>query len=161
MPRRRTSNRPLRRRIKLETPGDVLTEMVRATRQARNGDLPRTDAVKDVQMLDRVRTGLIEQGVSNAVNGIGSINFIITPIASGTYLSREAVNDLDGRLPDDAVIQLIEVGETPSARMTFSEAKTLVSTEAASPASLEQELTHLHSLDLPKDADDDDDDVVA
>jgi hypothetical protein len=58
MPRRRTSNRPLKRRIKLDSQGDALNEMCRTFRAVKNGELPRADGVRDVGMLKEIRVAL-------------------------------------------------------------------------------------------------------
>ena len=60
MPRRRTSNKPIRRRIKLNHKGDALTEMCRTFRAVKNGDLARADGVRDITMLDKIHSGMPE-----------------------------------------------------------------------------------------------------
>lgn len=54
MPRRRTSNLPLKRRIKLETRQDVQSEMGKKYRAVQHGDLPRAEGAKDIAMLDKI-----------------------------------------------------------------------------------------------------------
>ena len=88
MPRRRTSNKPIRRRIKLDHKGDALTEMCRTFRAVKNGDLPRADGVRDVAMLDKIHNGMPDHTASSTFTP-PVINIYSVP--SGFFLSYEQI----------------------------------------------------------------------
>ena len=108
MPRRRTSNKPIRRRIRLDHRGHALDEMCKTFRAVKNGDLPRADGVRDVAMLDRIRDGMPEHTASGTFTG--TVHYNIVPVVSGTWFSPEACKTLldTGRLPEGATITLLE-----------------------------------------------------
>ena len=55
MPRRRTSNRPLRRRIKLNTQQDVQSELGKVYRSVDAGNMSPAEGTRRVFMLDKLR----------------------------------------------------------------------------------------------------------
>ena len=78
MPRRRTSNRPLKRRIRLETQGDIMTEMCRRYRAGQHGDSPRADVVRDIVSLDKIRSGMPDD-IATVGGGTVVINLFGVP----------------------------------------------------------------------------------
>ena len=54
MPRRRTSNRPLKRRIKLETQQDVQSELGKVYRAVDRSDMSPAEGTRRVFMLDKL-----------------------------------------------------------------------------------------------------------
>ena len=83
MPRRRTSNKPIKRRIKLDHKGDALTEMCRTFRAVKNGELPRADGVRDVAMLDKIHNGMPDHDAKST----GSMVINVNPIVSGNMFA--------------------------------------------------------------------------
>jgi hypothetical protein len=93
-------------------------------RAMQHGEAQRADVTRDVYVLDKLRDGLPDPTVEASYN----INLIITPIASGTWLSPQVAKQLleRNRLPEGATITLLEEkvsdeAETPAAEPLVAE----------------------------------------
>ncbi len=94
MPRRRTSNRPLKRRIKLETARDIQDEMGKRYRAMQHGDALRSDVSKDVYVLDKLRAGLPEMAENGSGNGYSIPGFTILSMPTNHFLTGEQITAL-------------------------------------------------------------------
>jgi hypothetical protein len=108
MPRKRTSNLPVKRRIRLESRRDIQAEMGKRYVAAQHGELDRSDLTRDIFALDKIRAGIPETVDAEVVQCIGDI--VIMPIAAGTFFDRAAIGHLakTRQLPPGAVTPLID-----------------------------------------------------
>ena len=143
MPRRRTSNKPIRRRIKLDHKGDALTEMCRTFRAVKNGDLPRADGVRDVAMLDKIHSGMPEH---TAGPSFTAPNINIYSVPSGFFLSDEQIQAIprgDKVFDPDQCTPLPIVLDEPK-----DQGARLCLVEAPMPTTEAQQLDELSNLSL-------------
>jgi hypothetical protein len=91
MPRRRTSNRPLKRRIKLDTQQDAQSEMGKVYRAVDRGDMSPSDGTRRVFMLDKLRASGLPDARAKAGGGYVPPVIQIFSVPSGFFLSAEQV----------------------------------------------------------------------
>jgi hypothetical protein len=91
MPRRRTSNRPLKRRIKLETQQDVQSELGKVYRAVDRGDMSPAEGTRRVFMLDKLRASGLPDARAKAGGGYVAPVINVFSVPSGYFLSLEQI----------------------------------------------------------------------
>src|SRR4249919_333747 len=87
MPRRRTSNRPLRRRIKLNTQQDVQSELGKVYRSVDAGNMSPAEGTRRVFMLDKLRASGLPDARAKADGGYVAPVLNVFSVPSGYFLS--------------------------------------------------------------------------
>lgn len=91
MPRRRTSNRPLRRRIKLNTQQDVQSELGKVYRSVDAGNMSPAEGTRRVFMLDKLRASGLPDARAKADGGYVAPVLNVFSVPSGYFLSSEQI----------------------------------------------------------------------
>jgi hypothetical protein len=91
MPRRRTSNRPLKRRIKLNTQQDAQSEMGKVYRAVDRGDMSPSEGTRRVFMLDKLRASGLPDARAKAGGGYAAPVINVFSVPSGYFLSLEQI----------------------------------------------------------------------
>ena len=91
MPRRRTSNRPLKRRIKLETQQDVQSELGKVYRAVDRSDMSPAEGTRRVFMLDKLRASGLPDARAKAGGGYVAPVINVFSVPSGYFLSLEQI----------------------------------------------------------------------
>ena len=90
MPRRRTSNRPLKRRIKLETQQDVQSELGKVYRAVDRSDMSPAEGTRRVFMLDKLRASGLPDARAKAGGGYAAPVINVFSVPSGYFLNHRA-----------------------------------------------------------------------
>jgi hypothetical protein len=92
MPRRRTSNRPIRRRIKLKTRQDAQSEMGWIYRAVDAGKMPPAEGTRRVFIIDKMlSSGLPDARAMSAGGGYTPPIIQILSVPSGCFLNRAQI----------------------------------------------------------------------
>jgi hypothetical protein len=133
MPRRRTSNRPIRRRIKLATQQDVQTELGRVYKAVDAGTMSPAEGTRRVFILDKLRaSGLPDARATSAGCYVPPVIQILS-VPSNHFLSAEQIEAVNRGEP------FINIAECTPIRLEHDEPALLEHTPHAEPDAQHEE----------------------